>query len=48
MMQLVLWAVPIGYTTADRWLTGIAWVGIMVIAAVVLVASSVRPPRLSR
>jgi hypothetical protein len=38
----------VGQTTADRWATGLAWVGIMVIAAAIFVAASIRPPRLSR
>ena len=41
----MLWSVAqvVGDTTADHWLIAIAWVGIVVIAAVILVASSRRP-----
>jgi hypothetical protein len=38
----------VGYTTADRWSIAVAWVGIIVIAAAILVATSIRPPRLNR
>jgi hypothetical protein len=47
-MELLSLLAPVGYTTGDRWAIGGAWVGILVIAAVLLVISSLRPPRLSR
>jgi len=34
----------VGETRADHWVIAIAWVGIVVIAAIVLVASSTRRP----
>lgn len=48
MDLLLLAPKPIGYTTGDQVAIGLAWIGIIVIAAVILAVSSVRPPRLSR
>jgi len=49
VMNLLLLAhkPPVGYTTGDQVAIGLAWIGIIVIAVVIMAVSSVRPPRLS-
>ena len=46
MNLLLLAPKPIGYTTGDNVAVVLVWFGIIVIAAIIMLVSSVRPPRL--
>jgi hypothetical protein len=47
MMMLASLAWVVGDTTADRWVIAATWVGLIALAAVVMIVSA-QPPRLRR
>ncbi|MGZ3441288.1 MAG: hypothetical protein ACXVDD_17330, partial [Polyangia bacterium] len=47
MMMLARLAWVVGDTTADRWVIAATWVGLIALAAVVMIVSA-QPPRLRR